>query len=117
MPISIWQVGLLFVFLLNVIKMFFQMIILFFLKGHESKIYDHLLKINAGKHLEATYGDFVITGQINSVENTKFDFRDFVRIGDRVSSDTKPEDGLIVYLIVNEANAVDKKSDFKCVAV
>jgi hypothetical protein len=85
--------------------------------GHESKIYGHLLKIHAEKYLDITHGECVITGKINSVENTKFDFRDFVLIGDRTSSDTKPEDSLSVYFVVNDENAVDKKSDYKRVAM
>jgi hypothetical protein len=91
---------------------------MFFLefKGHESKIYGHFLQINAGKYTEINPNDCIITGQVKPVDNTIYDLRGFVLLGDRISSDTSSEDTLSVYYVVNEQNAKDKDSDFKLVA-
>ena len=75
-----------------------------------------MLKVNAGSFLDVDPKDLVVTGKINSVENTRFDFREFVRLGDRINSETKNEKSVVMYLVVNDANSGNKKADFKHVA-
>jgi hypothetical protein len=76
-----------------------------------------LLKINAEKYLDFNPDECTVTGQINSVENTKYDFREYVRLGDRIKSEVAwPEEGLDNFFVRNEANAQDKKADVKLIA-
>jgi hypothetical protein len=75
------------------------------------------VKINASKYLDFDPNECTVTGKINSVENTKYDLRDYVQLGSRIKSEARwPEDGFDNFFVVNETNAADKKSDFKLVA-
>ena len=58
----------------------------FNLAGHSSgKILDHYLKINASKYTPVE-PDSIPTGEIADVEGTPFDFREFHKIGERITA-------------------------------
>ncbi len=86
-------------------------------ESSRTKIYNNLLKINAAKYLDFNPSDCTVTGKLNSVENTKYDFRDYVQLGRRIKSEGAwPEEGLDNFFVINEANAQDKKADVKLIA-
>ncbi len=61
----------------------------FNLAGHKSgNILDHYLKINSQSYTPVE-SDSIPTGEIASVENTPFDFREFHVIGDRIEEDNE----------------------------
>jgi aldose 1-epimerase len=77
----------------------------FNLGGHYSRerIYNHFVKIYSDSYLDADPEQVVPTGRVNSVENTKYDFRFFQRVGDRVrESEPWPENGYDNYFVNNQ---------------
>lgn len=74
------------------------------LNGHNSgcKIYNHELKLNADKYLDFNPNEVTVTGRINSVENTKYDFRNFTSLSDRIKSEANwPDNGFDSYFVAN----------------
>ncbi len=81
----------------------------FNLDGHttDKKIYDHLLKINANLYLKSNLVDLVPTGDLESVESTKYDFRDYKRLGDRIKTDGKwPDEGFDNFFIIDQQSGL-----------
>lgn len=77
----------------------------FNLAGQEAneKIYDHSLKIYSDYVLDMNLDTVVVTGKINSVEQTKYDFRNYTRLGERIKSEGKwPAEGFDNYFISNQ---------------
>ena len=77
------------------------------LNGHNSnvKIYNHSLMFNADKYLDFDKDEITVTGQINSVENTKYDFRKETLLDSRIKSEGKwPEEGYDNYFILNKSS-------------
>ena len=77
----------------------------FNLAGHDSreKIYDHQFKIYSDYYLDADLNTILVTGKINSVSDTKFDFRDFTSLRSRIDQRGKwPEEGFDNYFINNQ---------------
>ena len=75
------------------------------LNGHNSnaKIYNHRLMFNADKYLDFEKDEITVTGLINSVENTKYDFRKETLLESRIESEGKwPEEGYDNYFILNK---------------
>ncbi len=82
----------------------------FFFIGHDSnnKIYDHLVKINASKYLDFNPNDGTVTGKVNSVENTKYDFRDYIKLQNRIKSNGEwPDEGYDNFYVLKEADSRD----------
>ena len=75
----------------------------FNLNGHDSdlKVLNHEVKIFADNYLVSNPKDWITTGEINSVENTKLDFRDYTKLKDRMKLDDM-SDGYNDYFIVNQ---------------
>jgi aldose 1-epimerase len=77
----------------------------FNLAGHYSreKIYNHFVKIYADSYLDFDKDEITVTGNVNSVVNTKYDFRYFYRLGDRIRENSAwPEDGYDNYFVSNQ---------------
>jgi aldose 1-epimerase len=84
----------------------------FNLNGHNSgeKVYNHDVKFNADNLLEID-AESVCTGRLLKVENSKYDFRNFAQLGERIRPNGKwPEDGFDNFFITNN------NSEFKQVA-
>lgn len=65
------------------------------------KIYDHLVKINADKILDMN-PDSTFTGKLNKVDGTKYDLRDFVRLGNRMKDKEWPHEGFDHFFVFNQ---------------
>ncbi len=78
----------------------------FNLAGHDSreKIYDHQFKIFSEYFLDSDLNTVTVTGKINSVSNTKYDFRDYTALGSRIDQSRLkwPEEGFDNYFINNQ---------------
>ena len=88
----------------------------FNLSGVESsnKIYDHQLTLFADTYLDFNPAEVTVTGKINSVENTKYDFRNDVKIGERLSEEGEwPSEGFDNYFILSEAGENKKVASVK----
>ena len=58
-----------------------------------------------------------VTGKVLPVENTKYDLREFVQLGKVIKTGGAwPDEGFDNFFVINDANAVDKKADYKNVA-
>ena len=91
----------------------------FNLAGHDTntKCYNHWAKINASKYLDFNPSDVTVTGRVNTVENTKYDFREYVQLESRIKSNGEwPAEGYDNFFVVNEADSSDKRNDFKLIA-
>lgn len=79
----------------------------FNLNGRDSaeRIYNHLVKINSDNYLDLN-SDNTVTGNIKQVENSKYDLRNFTKLGDRIQIDAKwPEQGFDNYFIGNDCDS------------
>lgn len=57
-------------------------------------------------------GIFSVTGKVNSVQNTKYDFSDLVKLGDRIQCEGQwPAEGYDNFFVIN-----DQGNDLKQVA-
>ena len=78
----------------------------FNLAGHDSreKIYDHQFKIYADYYLDFDPNTLIATGKINTVSNTKYDFRELTSLGSRIDQSRLkwPEEGFDNYFILNQ---------------
>ena len=77
----------------------------FNLNGHDSglQIYNHEVKIFADNYLVSTPGDLIPTGELKSVENTKYDFRKYAQLSDRIQQRGEwPEEGYDNFFIINQ---------------
>jgi aldose 1-epimerase len=77
----------------------------FNLAGEETntKIYNHSVKIFSDYTLDLNPDQVLVTGKINSVNQTKYDFRNYTRLGDRINYEGKwPMDGFDNYFISNQ---------------
>ena len=77
----------------------------FNLNGIDSglQIYNHEVKIFADNYLVSNPGDLIPTGELKSVENTKYDFRKYAQLLDRIQpSGEWPEEGYDNFFIVNQ---------------
>ena len=75
----------------------------FNLNGNESglKIDNHEVRIFADNYLVSNEDYFIFTGETKSVENTKFDFRNFIKLSDRIKVN-EISSGYNCYYIVNQ---------------
>ena len=83
----------------------------FNLSGHDSstKIYDHLVRIYADEYLDFNPSDLTVNGKILKVDQ-KFDFREFVRIGDRVVNEGSwPQYGYDNFFVLSETEGENRK--------
>lgn len=81
------------------------------LNGHNSgtKVYNHTFKFSADKFLDFVPEDISVTGKINDVEGTKYDFRTEAKLEDRIDSEGRwPEHGYDNFLILSEKNSEQK---------
>ena len=86
-------------------------------ENSQEKIYNQLFKINAAKYLDSNPSECTVTGKLNPVENTKYDFRGFVHLASRIRSEVGwPDEGFDNFFVLNEENVKDKKSDSKLIA-
>lgn len=79
----------------------------FNLGGHYSRerIYNHLLKIYADYYLDYDPESVLVTGRVNSVKNTKYDFRQYFKLSERIRENGSwPTDGYDSYFISNQAS-------------
>jgi aldose 1-epimerase len=76
----------------------------FNLNGHTSgiEIYNHELQIFSDAYLDFNPADLLVTGEIKSVTNTKYDFRNFTLIGNRMQRKSFPDEGFDNYFISNQ---------------
>jgi aldose 1-epimerase len=78
----------------------------FNLNGHDSgtKVYNHTFKFAAEIYLDFDPVEMTVTGKLNSVKGTKYDFSDEVKLADRVQSGGKwPEEGYDNFFVVSNA--------------
>lgn len=83
----------------------------FNLEGIESgtKIYNHHLKLFADNYLDFNPAEVTVTGKINSVDNTKYDFREYTKVSDRIPNEVEwPDEGYDNFFILNETS--DKRN-------
>ena len=83
----------------------------FNLEGVDSgaKIYNHELKLFADSYLDFNPTEVTVTGKINSVDNTKFDFREFTKVADRIPNEAEwPGDGYDNFFVLSEIS--DKRN-------
>jgi aldose 1-epimerase len=75
----------------------------FNLNGHDSNqsVLNHEVKIFAHNYLVSNKNDWLTTGEIKSVENTKLDFRNYTKLSDRIKMNDM-SDGYNDYFIVNQ---------------
>jgi aldose 1-epimerase len=74
----------------------------FNLAGEETgkATYDHLVKLNCDRYLDFDPQETTVTGKVNGVEGTKYDFREYQRLGDRIKAGGKwPEEGFDNYFL------------------
>lgn len=77
----------------------------FNLNGYNSgiQVYNHEVRIFADNYLPSNSGDLITTGEIKPVDGTKLDFREYVRLGDRIKANGEwPEEGYDNYFVVNQ---------------
>ena len=78
----------------------------FNLAGHNSreKIYNHFFKIYSDFYLGFDESTLTVTGNINSVNSSKYDFRHYTRLGDRIDQTILkwPDEGFDNYFILNQ---------------
>lgn len=78
----------------------------FNLNGRDSveRIYNHFFKINSDKILELN-SDNTVNGSIRQVDQSKYDFRDFTSLADRIQTDANwPENGFDNYFIAKNSS-------------
>ena len=82
----------------------------FNLAGIGNKIYDHSLQLNCDNYLDFNPNDVTVTGKINKVDDSKYDFRNFTKLGDRIKKmGNWPEEGFDNYFILNENSGENRK--------
>ena len=77
----------------------------FNLAGHnsEERIYNHHFKIFSDFYLDVNFNNLIPTGKLNSVNGTKYDFKDYTRLGDRIAFEGSwPQEGFDNYFIANQ---------------
>ncbi len=62
-------------------------------------IYSHFLKINADSYLDFNPSDNTVTGKINKVDGSKFDFREYTKLSERMKNKEWPDEGFDNYFI------------------
>lgn len=75
------------------------------MEGSESNktIYNHSVRLFSDFYLDINFESVLVTGKINSVDKTKYDFRNYTRLGDRIKSKEKwPNEGFDNYFISNQ---------------
>lgn len=79
---------------------------LFNLNGFQTglKAYNHEIKIYSDNYLPINPADYLETGEILPVDNTRFDFKDYVKLGERLKENIKwpNDDGYANYFILNQ---------------
>ena len=91
----------------------------FNLSGHDSgqPIYEHLVRLHADRYLDFNPEDITVTGKVNQVTGTKYDFREYVRLAERIKTGSKwPDEGYDNFFIVNEEEADGEEDRVKRVA-
>jgi aldose 1-epimerase len=77
----------------------------FNLAGHNSriKVYDHEFKLFSDYYLDFNKNDLIVTGKLNPVDNTKYDFRTLTRLGDKMNENGRwPDEGFDNFFIINQ---------------
>jgi len=83
----------------------------FNLNGRDSciKVYNHVFKFLADSYLDFDPEEMTVSGKINTVEGTKYDFSDYVELSNRVKKEGKwPEEGYDNFFVVNNNAKVVK---------
>ena len=74
----------------------------FNLAGEDSgePIYEHELRLDCDRYLDFNPVETTVTGLVNKVDGTKYDFREYKKLGDRVKNGGKwPEEGFDNYFV------------------
>ncbi len=77
----------------------------FNLNGQESglQVYNHEVKIFADNYVVSNSSDLIPTGEIRPVEGTKYDFRGYTKLIDRVKVNAEwPEEGYDNFYVINQ---------------
>lgn len=76
----------------------------FNLNGQSSEldIYNHELKIFSDNYLDFNPTDVLVTGEIKTVTNTKYDFRNYTLLQSRIERKSFPDEGFDNYFIINQ---------------
>lgn len=68
-----------------------------------TQIYNHELRVFADNYLEGNPNDFLLTGKVLSVDGTKQDFREYVKLSERIRPNGKwPDDGYVTFFAINQ---------------
>jgi aldose 1-epimerase len=77
----------------------------------DTKVYDQILRLNCDKYLDFDREESTVTGEIKSVENTKYDFREYERLGDRIRVDGRwPDEGFDNFLVVSDNSSAELRN-------
>lgn len=77
----------------------------FNLNGHDSgiQIYNHEFKLFSDNYLGFSTTDLIVTGVIKPVNNTKYDFRSYTKLADRIRENALwPQEGFDNFFIINQ---------------
>jgi aldose 1-epimerase len=72
-------------------------------------IYSHLVKINSDSYLDFNPADNLVTGKINEVNGSKYDFREYTKLAERMKCREWPDEGFDNYFITNTTNSEETK--------
>ena len=85
----------------------------FNLSGHNSghKIYEHQVKLFADSYLDFNPDDITVTGKVNQVaSNSKYDFREYVKLSDRIKSEVAwPQEGYDNFFVLSETEGDNRR--------
>lgn len=72
-------------------------------------IYSHFVKINADSYLDFNPSDITVNGKINKVDGSKYDFREYTKLADRMKSKGWPDEGFDNYFITGTSSPEETK--------
>ena len=62
-----------------------------------------MFKLYSDYYLDFNRNDLIVTGKLNQVDNTKYDFREFTRLGDKMIENGRwPDEGFDNFFIINQ---------------